>query len=111
VPQAGGAIQVGSAHGAKSTAVRAARGRQRNGQENGIPERRFEVCDVPVEAITVGIIVHPEGLEELHHQWFLPFREAAMAGVGNQRGDRAPHHDAPGSRLQDQVGRQPRADP
>src|SRR3990172_6495589 len=65
VPGAGGAIQVGSAHSAKSATVRAAGRGQRDDEEDGIQKHRFEVGDVAVERVAIGIIGHPEGFEDV----------------------------------------------
>ena len=105
MPWAGTRIQVGAADGAKSEAVGTAERAQRQGQEHGVAQRRFQVGFVPGSrysasgsAARISSIVHFRRLR--------PLGQAAAAGVADSRLHPAADDDAARSPLEDQVGPQ-----
>src|SRR3989304_4549734 len=80
MPRARTRIQVASAASAKSPAVGTAGGHHRQAEQDQVPDDRFEVDDLSVEGVSVGISFESEHFGEAERDQFGPFGETPVAG-------------------------------
>ena len=110
MPRTGSSIQVGSARRAKSKAPDFARGAEWDLEQQGIAQHRFEVRCIPIEAISVVVVLESESSCYLDLKVLPPLFETAMTGEPKLCVGRTARDEHTTGVLQHQIGVQLRPD-
>ena len=110
MPGTGLGIQVGSARGAKSTTVGSTQWTQRNLQQKGVAQHRFEVGIVSRQLVSVLVFTETKDLGDIDCKRLFPFDQTPMTRQAKVGFGGSAHHEHTRCVLENQIDMKRRTD-